>query len=153
MSTTPTNLDALVARLEKVETQNRRLKRAGVAVLVLLGAFLVMGGKDQTKDQATHSSKFTLRDANGKDRAWLGMGKDGPTLRFLDENGAERAGLSMMKNGLALSWLDGRGKLMTGLSVQRSGVAVVSVDENGQLFVGANALKPDAGLFAPNVRK
>jgi hypothetical protein len=153
MATAPAGLEALVARLENVEKQNRRLKHIGVAVLIVLGACLAMGGKDQPKDQTAHSSKFILRDGNGKDRAWLGMGKDGPALHFLDENGAERSGITMMKDGLAVSWLDPRGKLMSGLSVQRSGVAVVSVDENGQLFVGGNALKPDAGLFRPGLRR
>jgi hypothetical protein len=153
MTTAPVGLDALVTRLEYLEKQNRRLKQVGLVALIVFGAFVLMGGQEKAKSQVTDGEKFVLRDPNGKDRAWLGMGKNGPGLHFLDENGAERAGMEMMKEGMALRLLDGKGKLMTGLSVERSGVAVVAIDENNRLFVGANALKTDAGLFSPSPRR
>jgi hypothetical protein len=79
-------LAAVVARLEKVERQNRRLRGAGIAVLVLAVAGLLMG-QAMPKARIVEAEGFVLKDGAGKVRAELVVDKDGPVLRLSDENG------------------------------------------------------------------
>jgi hypothetical protein len=79
-------LAAVVARLEKVERQNRRLRGAGIAVLVLAVAGLLMG-QAMPKARIVEAEGFVLKDGAGKVRAGLAVVKAGPVLRLSDENG------------------------------------------------------------------
>ncbi len=86
MATHIPDLQAIAERLEKVERENRRLRRAGLAALVLGCAVLVMG---QVRPARTiESSQFILKDANGRVRAQLTMDPaNRPTLTLSDEKG------------------------------------------------------------------
>lgn len=115
-STTP-NLQSLIARVEKLESQNRRWKLAA-AVLTLFSASLVLGGAklaDRIDPQVIHARSveaqdFVLKDEDGRVHARLtmtpnkleilgrsvivGPGDDGrtvlfagPALQFYDQNG------------------------------------------------------------------
>src|SRR5260370_17619079 len=85
MQTPEPSIQILAERVTKLEAQNRRLKQAGIASLVLLSALVVMG-QDQTS-RVIEANAFQLKDATGKVRAQLSMeGPDRPTLSFLDAN-------------------------------------------------------------------
>jgi hypothetical protein len=141
------DLTAVLARLEKLERQNRWLKRVGALVLVFAGVGLVMGAQERPNGQRSEEA-FSLRDANGKQRVWLGMGTEGPLFRFTDENGAEISSWMVTKGGMAFRFLNSKGGLRTGLSLEPAGVAMVSVDDRGRLVVGRNAVAADAGIFS-----
>jgi hypothetical protein len=64
------DLSQILTRLERVEKENRRLKRAGLAVLVLAGVVLLMG---QARPNRTEAERFVLKDASGRMRASLGV--------------------------------------------------------------------------------
>jgi hypothetical protein len=150
---TPT-LEALQTRLERLERQNRVLRRGGLAMLLVAGAAVLVAAEAAPKGQIMQGERFSLKDAQGRERAWLGIGREGPVLRFLNENGRERAGLEMGREGIVLRVLDSKGYLQTGLSLEKSGVAVVSIDEAGTPLVGERAVKTEAGVFfGPNMRK
>ena len=149
MNAQPVNLEALAVRLEKVERQNRRLKCLGLGVLAFLGIAFLAGSQQPSGGKGTDTDRFSLRDAQGKERVRVGMGAEGPVLQFLNEQGTEVGGFGIGKEGMSLRLVDARGKVLTGLSVERTGVAIVATDADGRLLVGANALKPDAGLFLP----
>jgi len=91
-------LAAVVARLEKVERQNRRLKRVGVVVLALAVAGMVMG-QAMPRARIVEAEEFVLKDAARNVRAELAAFKDGPALTLLDENGKSRATLAVDKPG------------------------------------------------------
>jgi hypothetical protein len=55
----------MVARLEKVERQNRRMKGAGIVVRILAVAGLLMG-KAFPKDRRVEAEGLVLRDATEK---------------------------------------------------------------------------------------
>jgi len=78
-------LTPFVERLERLERQNRLLKRAGVIGLFLVGSLLWMG---QTRPvRMLEAQRFVLRDANGKRQAELGQIDGSPALVFFDSAG------------------------------------------------------------------
>lgn len=80
-----TELTSILVRLGQVETENRRLKRAGLGFLVLVGGLILMG---QAKPNRTiEAERFVLNDASGRVRAKLEMTVNRPTLSLLDEKG------------------------------------------------------------------
>jgi hypothetical protein len=95
MTTHTPELAALVKRLDTLERQNRWMRRAGAAALLLVGAAVLMGGQEPAKSKTGEADAVILRDAPGQERAWLGMDKAGPTLRFRDANGKDRLWLGV----------------------------------------------------------
>ena len=79
-------LSDILARLGRVERENRRMKRIGLGVLVLAGAVLLMGQAHSKR--TVEAENFVLKDGSGRIRARLGMElNDRPTLSLLDANG------------------------------------------------------------------
>ena len=70
--------ELVVARLEQVERQNRRLKQIGLLLFVLWGAVFWMGQKKPVHIQ--DAERFLLKDASGRNRAELGVFPGGPSL-------------------------------------------------------------------------
>jgi hypothetical protein len=77
--------DSLVARLDKLERENRRLKCAGVAALVLIGTFVLMGQAEANK--TLQAEKLILLSGTRR-YAELGIDSSGtPALTFFDDSG------------------------------------------------------------------
>ena len=77
-----TDLGKFDERLRKLERENRWLKRAGAAVLLVFGTVLIMGQAPASR--TVQAQSFELRDASGNLRASLAL-KDGePLLAFYD---------------------------------------------------------------------
>ncbi len=120
---------SVLERLETLEKQNRRLKRAGLVVMVLAGATLRIGqAKPQWKVEA---ERFVLMDANGKVRAELGMAVHGPHLAFYDEAGTRRAVLGIVQKGPGLFFLDTTQKRRVAMGVIEKGPVLFFFDEDG----------------------
>lgn len=92
MQTLDLTLQALADRVSKLEAQNRRLKLAGLAVIIVTSAAFLMG---QTRaNHVLEANEFHLIDTKGKTRARLAMGIDGgATLTFFDTKDLPIAGL------------------------------------------------------------
>jgi len=91
-SNTP-SLAELEIRLAKLERQNRRLKRAGLAALVLVGStllasFTVQGpAKPVAVTPTLEAQRFVLKNARGEPRAELTLDNDEPRLDLDDAKG------------------------------------------------------------------
>jgi hypothetical protein len=106
-------LGALLSRVERVEKENRRLKRGALAFLLAIASVGVMA---QTKQSTPSSSQkrrapapapapagptaveaqsFILKDSNGHVRAELGLAGSSPSLKFKDENGSALVTLAL----------------------------------------------------------
>ena len=98
-------------RLTQLEAQNRRLKRAGAAGLVLVVAILCMA-QARPAPPALEASQFVLRDAQGRDRLRLEVTRDGsPAINILDQEGRLRSSLGPH----GISFYDDTGRMRTSL--------------------------------------
>lgn len=67
----------LTERIERIERQNLRIKRAGAVLLVAFAALLVMG-QASTGGQVVEAQRFLVRDpSTGRSRASLSLLQDG----------------------------------------------------------------------------
>ena len=69
----------LEQRLNRLETQNRRLKFGGVVLLLGIGAVFLMGQAKGVPGKLT-ATELTIVDENGKTRARLGVDSDDVVL-------------------------------------------------------------------------
>jgi hypothetical protein len=84
MSQNP-DLEVIRQRLEKLERENRRLKRAGsLGLLVVAAGFLMAQGKYNRRIEA---EEFILTDAHGSERAELAWKDQAPRFVLLDAQG------------------------------------------------------------------
>lgn len=100
-------------RLQRLETENRRLKRAGLVLLLFPALFVLMGQAtpDKAQDEnVLRASRFVLTDADGHERGVFGLRTDGqPYLKFLDPNGKTRIQLYVAEKSSALHFFDADG--------------------------------------------
>ena len=97
----------LVARLEKVEKQNRRMKVVGCAVLLVMTALLLVGWVSP-ESKVVEAETFVVKGADGNKRAELGMIEGCPTLALFNENGMGDVLLTQGKAGTGLILSDGK---------------------------------------------
>ena len=64
-------INKLVLRLDRLERENRRLKRIGALVVVVISGVFMMG-QALPKNRIVEAEKFVLKDTGGKVRAILG---------------------------------------------------------------------------------
>lgn len=78
-------MNDVLTRLDKLEKENRRLKRGGIAAFILIAAFAVMGQAQSSR--VVEAEKIVLRTGS-KTFAELGIDVSGtPALSFFDESG------------------------------------------------------------------
>ena len=118
-SDTPNMLN-IVERLEKVERQNRRMKQAGVAILVCCIAALVMG-QASPNSRILDAEELIIRDKAGNIRAMLSVSEKGPSLYLSGAKGNPLVMLSVSEKGPSLYLSDANGKLRVSLSVSGKG--------------------------------
>jgi hypothetical protein len=103
MAETP-NLNSLYARLEKLERQNRRMRRIGIAVFVLVVAVVTLGQTHSSSPTVIEANEFRLTDAAGKVRGELSANSDSATFKLSDAQGHPTAMLSSTVDATYL-WL------------------------------------------------
>jgi hypothetical protein len=84
-------MQAVLRRVERLEKENRQLRRAALAVAVLAAAVLGMGQARPTR--MVEANRFLLKDSEGRVRAELSMESGKPTLYLRDEKGFPLVGL------------------------------------------------------------
>lgn len=114
------DLAAVEARLDKIERQHRRLKRAGGAALLLVSAALVMA-QAAPVPETIEAQAFVVRDADGQERARLSAtGSElgtGPALVLYDAAGAVKTMLSASEATSVLGLYGVDGKVRANLMV------------------------------------
>ncbi len=75
------DLEIILKRLEKVESQNRIFKMAGLGVIILLLGFIVYTLIPVSQIKA---ERFIICDKQGKQYGWLGVEKDMPKVFFVN---------------------------------------------------------------------
>ena len=103
--------ELIESRVERLEKQNRRMKRGVLACLVAITSFGLMGQTQRkparppaapapvpapfVMPKNIEAESFVLKDANGHVRAELSMGGTGPSFKFRDQSGAALVTLSL----------------------------------------------------------
>ena len=124
----------ILNRLERVEAQNRRIKRAGIALVAVVGAALLTGTALSKSPTIVEAEEFHLVDEKGTIRAELLVDPDGVGLALSDGNGHVRVGLTVKANGVSgLAFIDEGGTGRATLGVDRDGsTALTLFDTHGR---------------------
>ncbi len=123
----------LLKRLDRLEEQNRWLKRAG-AIVVTLGCAAVLAGAAAPK-KTLEAEEILLRGPNGETRAKLGMNDSGDAVRLslLDRKGTPRAGLAVTNDGPILALMDENERVRT--HIDSKGMSILSAKGDNQLLI------------------
>ena len=143
--------ESVAERLEKVERQLRWAKVAGVVVLLLVGAGVMMG-QAVLEQRVYRAEKLVLIDAGGSPRGVLGLTEDDSVaLCLYDEREQDRARLSVSKDGVPrLVLRDKQGKLRAHLGLAEDGTPRLTLlAREGNRRISVKLLGPDGrpGLF------
>jgi len=156
--------DSIESRLERLETQNRRLKRGALACLIVISSFVFMGQAKRkttrpptpppapafTMPENIEAQSFILKDTSGRVRAELAMSGTGPSLKLRDQSGTPLISISLNDDspagpflllsdpqhtaGLSISILQGAGSQLT-LTGERADIqAHLGVTPDGTSF-------------------
>jgi hypothetical protein len=139
-----TELERIISRLERVETENRRLKRVGLSVLVVVGPFLFMG---QTRTPKTvEAAQFIVKDTSGKVRGALGTFEGLTQLSLYGPEGAQGTHSSapsvLVGNGPQgpyLTFTDANGKTRLNLIMENDAPGLVLYNRSAEEVASINA--------------
>lgn len=141
----------LIARLERLERDNRRLKRFAVMALTIAAAIGTMAAA-QPVPQKIVAHQFALEDAQGRTQAILGFRTGNAGLLILDKEGKTRAEFAVDSNGVP-SLLMTNGKTEGGpyLTMESDGTSALALFDNqgnarAALSIGADG-SPSLLLF------
>lgn len=124
------NCPAFTERLQKLERDNRRMKRGGGLVLLAIASLLFMG--QTVKNRSLDADSIVLRDASGRVRIELGTGDDNaPILRMFGSDNKPSIALSGDEKGSGLWFFAGHGKGMVMLSNVDSPTLILSDGSGG----------------------
>jgi len=139
MQTQDLTVQALADRVSRLETQNRRLKMAGLAIVTLASALLLMG--QAGSGRVMQGSEFRLIDANGKTRARLAMGvAGGPKLTFFDTKDLPIAGIDGGKEpSLFLTGWDNAAHILLRITKDSYGIDLADKRPRATLSVSNNS--------------
>ena len=130
MTTISTDVQTLSLRLDALERQNRRMRRAGLAIFVVLGGSFLMGQavpKEIPEVISAHS--FRAVDKDGEPRAWFGAGDTGSSLYLGEKDGQQSAVLRVDSGAPMLALSDKDGVIRTCLIVKVTGTSSLTFDD------------------------
>jgi hypothetical protein len=148
------DLNGVVARLERVERENRRLKRAIVLALVIVGAIFVMGQAQGTK--TIDATQFNVRDPRGRVRGTFGTFEGLTQLTLYGPEGpqsgnpaASMISIGNGKQGPYVIFTDGKGKTRLDLVLDRDdepGLRLYNREAEEIAALSASGNSADLGL-------
>lgn len=125
----PANLEALDARLRKLERQNRRL-RGLVAVVIAAAAVPLLAGYASPNDKI-EATEFVVRDKAGAVRARLFVDEQNKTRLVLRDKDGKSEAMLVSGDGGALHVTDQQGKTSVVVTAS-SAKGVVVVESSGK---------------------
>ena len=134
-------------RLEHIERELTAMKRrkcqllavGGLAIVGLGLAWILTNSTPTAQAQGAgfvpkevRANSFIVEDSNGKMRAALSIGANGPSLFLLDANGKMRATLALGANGPSLALNDANKEIRASLALGANGPSLALNDANGK---------------------
>jgi hypothetical protein len=125
MQTPGFSLEALANRVVKLEAQNRRLKKAGIASFIVAAAVMAMGQAPANK--VVEAQKIVLRGSGGEERGELFASDAAWGLVLFNKNSTKAASLvvSSFGNGILLFDQKGNGRQTFMANLDESNWAVL----------------------------
>jgi hypothetical protein len=124
-------LHAILERVDKLETQNRRLRRDGLAILVLLSAFMLMG-QAPPSPRVVEAQRFVLKDSGGNVRGWMGTIGKGSELTLGNVNAQPMMRLIVSMDDSDLHFFGSRKSGMNlGLDSGNADISMIGAEGNG----------------------
>lgn len=120
-------MNELSTRIEKLESENRRLKRFGIAAAVVVGAVGLMSATSAMCNTVS-AERFVLRDSNGRDRAVMTAYETGgvPNFSLLDAKGKKSLTFGVNEEGQSYIELAGKeGPVRSNFAVNAEGQATI----------------------------
>lgn len=99
-------IEGLARRLDRLEWENRWLKRVGVTALAVIAAVVLMG---QATGRVVDAEKFILRDWEGRKRAELMTISSGAYLGLDGPNGKTRVTIAVLDDPILTLYGEGEG--------------------------------------------
>lgn len=142
-------LKPIVQRLEKVEKQNRTLKRLVLIMALSVGAIVTMG-QARPAARTVEAEQFVVKDPQGLVRATLGFLRGAPLLNLYDKAGVVRESLMVGANGVpGLSLFDAAGNQTANLAGLEEGASLGLQEGAGHLLPVQELVKqPGIVLYA-----
>lgn len=140
MTGQPTEIRSIVDRLEKLERQNRRLRRiGGLIILSVAGVFLMAQARPS---RTLEANEFILRDSHGKERAALKTVGGEPSVnfygelqvRFCDVGGPCRLELTAHRENASITLAESSGTARAVISISGPRTLAVLLDKNGKVI-------------------
>ncbi len=116
----------LVRRLEKLERENRKLKRWGGALIAVVGTIGLTSMAVPSLCKTVWAERFVLKDSSGSGRMMIDAYRSGaPVITASDESGKTFAKLTLDGKKPSLEFFNGEGKC----------TGKMGLDENGKPYV------------------
>jgi len=131
-------METLERRLDRVERENRWLKRAGVVALGMIAAVGLMGQATESKvAKVIEAETFVVRDSSGNIRAVLeNVVGQGASLVFRGTDGMEQIALQSFGNSRGFTLSDKSGNGRAALTLEADGsIALALYDEKSKSHV------------------
>ena len=135
----------VIRRLERLERENKHLRRAGVAALAVTGVALLASATTVCK--TVWAERFVLKDPSNRERAVLTAYETGgaPKLSLLDEQGKAALTFGVAEDGVAFLELPGeQGPVRRSILLSSDGPAVPAVPATPA--TGCEEKKKDDGV-------
>ncbi len=125
------NTTILSERIKRLEHQNKLIKLTGIVVVLGMAFMLLVGAKNKVPKEIV-AEKFRVVDTQGKTRAELFAGPEGPALGLLDKRGKTRVNLTVDPKGPVLALIDENRKVRANFAIVQGCPALALHDKRGK---------------------
>jgi|SRR5580692_1626529 hypothetical protein len=144
-SVTP-DLHNILERIDKLEEQNQRLKKFGIAILALFSAVLLMG-QAAPPPRVLEAQRFVLKDGDGNVRGWMGTIGKGSELTLGNANAQPMIRLIVSTDSSDLHFFGSRKSGMNlGLDAGSPDISMIGAEGNGSAKITFKELGPSFSL-------
>lgn len=142
MTSESAELQSIKNRLSDLEAQNRRLKWAGLSLLAVLSAFVLMGQAAPTP-KVIEAQRFVLKDAKGETRAWWGLFGKGSEFILGDANKQPKMTLKVSEESSDLHFFGGENSGMNlGVDLGKPAIAMAGTHGIGRVDIAVSSFGP-----------
>ncbi len=125
--------EELEARVERLERENRRIRRGAFIALVVIAGLIFMGQTSEPGiSNVLRTRRLVIEDESGTMRLGLGVTSGGSGLLMFDETGKRRLSLLLVNGTPQMMMCDKGGTSRALLSADSAGPGLILCDEAGE---------------------